>query len=399
VFRAALACGAGRLLAVRAADGPGALRAAGLDGLFRTVGREYPDVLARVVAVGDTAPAAVADAVLAELRAPAPAPVVLRTTAGSRQGLELVPAPLGPLGSTGAGPAGDGAAEAAALGLDRDSVVLLVGGARGITARFAAALAGACRCRIELLGRTPAPTAPEPPGTAAAHSPVELRAALAAGPGAPGPAEIHRAAERILAQREIVATLDELTALGSAARYRAVDFRDRDAVLRAVKEIHAEHGRLDGVVFAAGVIEDRLITEKTPDSFERVYGTKTAGAAALFAALDDLPAAPGFTVLFGSIAAVLGNRGQADYAAANDALAALGADWAARTGRRALTVHWGPWAPSAAHTGMVGAELGREYARRGVRMIDPDEGTAALLRELAWGDPAARAVVYTASGR
>jgi hypothetical protein len=141
-----------------------------------------------------------------------------------------------------------------------------------------------------------------------------------------------------------------------------------------------------------------LIAEKTPDSFRRVYGTKTAGAAALFAALDDLPAAPGFTVLFGSIAAVLGNRGQADYAAANDALAALGTDWAARTGRRVLTVHWGPWAPSAAHTGMVGAELGREYARRGVRMIDPDEGAAALLRELAWGDPAARAVVYTASG-
>jgi NADP-dependent 3-hydroxy acid dehydrogenase YdfG len=398
VFRAALACGTGRLLAVRAADGPGAVRAAGLDGLFRTAAREYPDVLARVVAVGDTAPAAVADAVLAELRAPVPAPVVLRTTAGSRQGLELVPAPLGPLGSTGAGPAGDGAAEAAALGLDRDSVVLLIGGARGITARCAATLAGACGCRIELLGRTPAPTAPEPPGTAAAHTPVALRAALAAGPGAPGPAEINRAAERILAQREIATTLHELTALGSAARYRSVDFRDRDAVLRAVKEIHAEHGRLDGVVFAAGVIEDRLIAEKTPDSFRRVYGTKTAGAAALFAALDDLPAAPGFTVLFGSIAAVLGNRGQADYAAANDALAALGTDWAARTGRRVLTVHWGPWAPSAAHTGMVGAELGREYARRGVRMIDPDEGAAALLRELAWGDPAARAVVYTASG-
>ncbi|MEU1011405.1 hypothetical protein, partial [Streptomyces sp. NPDC005890] len=55
-------------------------------------------------------------------------------------------------------------------------------------------------------------------------------------------------------------------------------------------------------------------------------------------------------------------------------------------------------APAAGHPGMVGAELGRAYARRGVALIDPDEGTAALLRELAWGDPAARAVVYTASG-
>ncbi|MGW3171824.1 SDR family NAD(P)-dependent oxidoreductase [Streptomyces sp. NPDC001153] len=399
VLRAALARAPRQLLALRAADPAGALGAAGLDGLFRSVGREYPDLLARVVAVTDTAPAAVADALLAELRAPEPAPVVLRTAAGARHGLALVPAPLGPLAATGAGPAGDGAAEAAALGLDRDSVVLLVGGARGITARFAATLAGACRCRIELLGRTPAPTAPEAPHTAAARTPVELRAALAAGPGAaPGPAEINRAAELILAQREITTTLAELGALGSEARYRSVDFRDRDAVLRAVKEIHAEHGRLDGVVFAAGVIEDRLIADKSPESFQRVYGTKTAGAAALFAALDDLPGAPAFTVLFGSIAAVLGNRGQADYAAANDALETLGADWAARTGARALTVHWGPWAPSAAHGGMVGAELGREYARRGVELIDPDEGTAALLRELAWGEPSVRAVVYTASG-
>ncbi|WP_333760743.1 SDR family NAD(P)-dependent oxidoreductase [Streptomyces sp. IBSBF 2390] len=398
VVRAALARGPRRLLAVRTADRSGSPRSAGLDGLFRTVAREYPDLLARVVAVPDTSAPAVADAVLAELLAPEPAPVVLRTADGARQGLELTPAPLGPLGGTGAGPAGEGAAEAAALGLDRDSVVLLVGGARGITARFAATLATASRCRIELLGRTPAPTGPEPASTAAARTPVELRAALAAGPGAPKPAEIDRAARLILAQREITTTLAELTAHGSAARYRSVDFRERDAVLQAVKEIHAEHGRLDGVVFAAGIIEDRLIAEKTPESFQRVYGTKTAGAAALFAALDDLPSAPAFTVLFGSIAAVLGNRGQADYAAANDALETLGARWAARTGNRALTVHWGPWAPSGTHTGMVGAELGREYARRGVRLIDPDEGTAALLRELAWGDPAVRAVVHTASG-
>ena len=398
VLQAALASGPRLLLAVRAADGAGALRSAGLDGLIRSVGREYPDLLARVLAVADTGPAAVADAVLAELCAPQPAPVVLRTPAGHRRGLDLVPAPLGPLGTTGAGPAGDGAAEAAALGLDRDSVVLLAGGARGITARFAATLAGASRCRIELLGRTPAPTAPEAPHIAAARTPVELRAALAAGPGAPRPAEINRTAELILAQREISTTLAELTALGSTARYRSADFRERDAVLQAVKEIHAEHGRLDGVVFAAGVIEDRLVAEKSPESFQRVYGTKTAGAAALFAALDDLSATPAFTVLFGSIAAVLGNRGQADYAAANDALEALGADRAARTGRRVLTVHWGPWAPAGTHPGMVGPELGREYARRGVALIDPDEGTTALLRELAWGDPAVRAVVYTASG-
>ncbi|MYR90056.1 polyketide synthase, partial [Streptomyces sp. SID685] len=88
VVKAALTGGAGRLLAVRAATGAGAVRAAGLDGLFRTAAREYPDVVARVVAVGDVAPAAVAEAVLAELCAPAPEPVPapVSTQAGAGAG-------------------------------------------------------------------------------------------------------------------------------------------------------------------------------------------------------------------------------------------------------------------------------------------------------------------------
>ncbi|MEU0673599.1 SDR family oxidoreductase [Streptomyces sp. NPDC006172] len=393
VLKAALARSPRRLLAVRPADGD--IRSAGLHGLFRTVAREYPQLTTRVVDLADVSPAAVADAVVVEAALTEDAPVVVRTAAG-RYGFELAEAPLGALGGTGAGPAGDGAAEAAALGLERDSVVVLAGGARGITAQFAAALAGASRCRLELLGRTPAPDGPEDADTAAARTPAALRAALAARGGLK-PAEINRAAELLLAQREIAATLQELTALGSRVRYRSVDFREPEAVVQAVKEIHAEHGRLDGVVHAAGVIEDRLIAEKSVESFQRVYGTKATGADALLTALEELPARPGFTVLFGSVSAVLGNRGQADYAAANDALETLGTAFAARTGHRALTVHWGPWAPSAGHSGMVGAELAREYARRGIRLIDPEEGTAALLRELAWGEESATAVVYTAS--
>ncbi|MFF3884290.1 SDR family NAD(P)-dependent oxidoreductase [Streptomyces sp. NPDC001914] len=337
-----------------------------------------------------------ADALVDEVCASDRAPVVVRRPEG-RFAPELVESPLGILGGTGAGPAGAGAAEAAALGLDRDAVILLAGGARGITAQCAAALAAAGRCRLELLGRTPAPDGPEAPDTAAARTPAALRAALAAR-GGTTPAAINRAAELLLAQREITATLAELTALGSQVRYRCVDFREPEAVLQAVKEIHAEHGRLDGVVYAAGVIEDRIIAEKTSASFQRVYGTKAGGADALLCALEELPDGPAFTVLFGSIAGVLGNRGQADYAAANDALQTFGAAWAARTGHRALTVHWGPWAPAARHGGMVGPELARAYGRRGIGLIDPEEGTAALLRELAWGDPSATAVVHTASG-
>ncbi|WP_421107970.1 SDR family oxidoreductase [Streptomyces sp. NEAU-S77] len=399
VLQAALRRGPHWLLAVRAAD-PLDPRPAGLRGVFRTVAREYPDTAATLVELAADAPASgddVAGALLDELSATDRAPVVLRTADGRRHRLDLTHAPLGPLAASGAGPAGDGAAEAAALGLDRDSVVVLVGGARGITARCALALASAARCRIELLGRTPEPTGPEDPDTAAAHDETALRAALAARGGAT-PAEIEREAARILARREVAATLAELSALGSRVRYRAVDVRDAAAVLQAVKQIHADHGRLDGAVYAAGVIEDRLIAEKSAESFGRVFGTKVDGARTLLDALAELPEPPAFTVLFGSISAALGNRGQVDYAAANDALETLGAQWRARTGRRALTVHWGPWAPTGTHGGMVTPELGREYARRGISLIDPEEGALALLRELAWGEEPDQAVVYTASG-
>ncbi|WP_338674122.1 SDR family NAD(P)-dependent oxidoreductase [Streptomyces sp. SCSIO 30461] len=418
VVKAALRIRPRTLIAVRPTeDGRVGERAAGLGGLFRSIAREYPDTAATVIDLlpdaasgpygadgpdgsdglgGTDRPAAVAAAVLDELTAPGGAPAVLRGREG-RNVRALAEAPFGPIALTGAGPAGEGAAEAEAIGLGRDAVVLLTGGARGITAACAVALARACGCRIELLGRTPAPAGPEDPATAVAEDEAALRAVLATRGRYTSPAEIARAAGLILAQREITATLAALESAGSEARYRSVDCRDSAAVLQAVKEIHAEHGRLDGVVHAAGVIEDRLIEEKSAESFERVYGTKVAGAASLLSALDELPDGPSFTVLFGSISAVLGNRGQADYAAANDALESLGEHWRARTGRRVLTVHWGPWAPSGIHSGMVGPELARSYSRRGITLIDPEEGSLALLRELAWGDGTAGAVVHTAS--
>ncbi|ONK14104.1 type I polyketide synthase [Streptomyces sp. MP131-18] len=386
VIRAALRLGPGRLLCVRPAEG----RATGLDGLLRTVAREYPGTLARVVGIDPAAPAdATAALLLGELADADRAPVVLHTPAG-RQGYATAPAALTPP------PGRSAAADGTALGLGRDAVVLLAGGARGITAHVATALAAATGCRIELLGRTPQAVEPEAADTARAADRTALRAALAARGGA-DPAAIEREAALILAQREIAATLAELNGLGAEARYQSADLLDPESVRQAVKAVHTRHGRLDGVVCAAGVIEDRLIDQKTPESFARVFATKVDGARTLLDAVAQLSQVPRFAVLFGSVSAVLGNRGQADYAAANDALEGVAAAWAARTGARALTVHWGPWAPSAAHPGMVSPELGRDYARRGVGLIEPDEGARALLDELAWGDPAQATVVYTAA--
>ncbi|MGQ0777301.1 MAG: SDR family NAD(P)-dependent oxidoreductase [Pseudonocardiales bacterium] len=387
-FQAALAQRPRWLLAACPIEG--GVQAAGLRGFFRTVAKEYPDTRATLVEVDPTwSPEVIAQLLLGELTAPEGAPVV-RHAAGARHTLGMVDAPL-------ADDPAQASASTTAIGLDRSSVVLLVGGARGITARFAARLARESGCRIELAGRTPLPTEPADPAIAAADDRPALRAALAT-LGHRSPAEVERAAGQILAQREVEATLAELPALGSSARYHTVDARDPDAMHRLVKDVYAEHDRIDGVIYAAGVLEDRLLAGKDIESFRRVFATKVDGAAALLGALEDLPDVPRFVVLFGSVAAVLGNPGQADYAAANDALESLGASWSSRTGHRALTVHWGPWAPGGTHAGMVTSELAQEYDRRGIALIDPEEGTRCLLGELAWGAPSLRAVVYTAPG-
>ncbi|WP_216215323.1 type I polyketide synthase [Amycolatopsis aidingensis] len=383
------------LVAAPHAGGRVAEHAAGLRGLVRAIGKEREDLAVRLVELDPAeAEQELVAGLLAELAGAERVPVV-RLAEGQRSAFELAAAELGSVAHAGAGPAGAGEAEARAVGLERDSVVLLIGGARGITARFAGALALASGCRIELAGRTPWPPEQELPAELAEAGDAELRRALAA-EGRPL-AEVETQVRAIRAQREVGRTMEAVRAAGGTAGYRPVDVRDGAAVRQLVKDVHTRYGRLDGVVYAAGIIDDRLMSGKDDASFRRVFGTKVDGAQALLGALEAQAVRPRFVTFFGSIAAVLGNRGQTDYAAANDALETLGANWAARTGNRVLTVHWGPWAPADEHGGMVSGELAREYHRRGVRLIDPEEGTACLLRELAYGSHDTRAVVYTAS--
>ncbi|ANN18391.1 polyketide synthase [Amycolatopsis orientalis] len=364
--------------------GPGTGHTAGLRGLVRAAARERTEPT-RLVELESTVD--LARIVLEEVIAEGPAAV--RYDTAGRAAFEPSAASLGSIAYAGAGPGGG---ETKALGLGPDSVLLLIGGARGITARAAVALAES-GCRIELAGRTPWPA--EPGDEDLPSDAQGMRSALAARGGSL--AGIERRVRTVLAQREIARTLDQIGAAGGTAAYRSLDVRDGTAVRQLVKDLHTRYGRIDGVVHAAGVIDDKLMADKDEHSFRTVYGTKVDGARALLDALEHFGVRPGFVTFFGSIAAVLGNRGQTDYAAANDALETLGEQWAERTGCRVLTVHWGPWAPSDDHAGMVSPELAREYERREVALIDPDEGTAALLRELAYGPSDVRSVLYTAS--
>ncbi|GAA0918140.1 hypothetical protein GCM10009558_028760 [Virgisporangium aurantiacum] len=375
-LRQAALTGAGLFVVVNDRDP----RADGLAGFFRSLRRERPEAIARLVAVeAGRSAATTAGAVLAELAVRDSEPV-------ARLGSERL------ICVTTPEPLPEGTDAAAAIGLTPQSVLLVVGGARGITSVVARQFAAASGCRVAIAGRTvPAPE-PEDPELAAAADLTALRAVLAGR----DPSDVDARARAVLARREVARTLDELHRCTRDAWYTPVDVTDAEAVHSLVKHVYARHGRLDGVVFAAGVIEDRLLADKSAESFRRVFATKVDGARNLLGALRDLREGPRFVTLFGSIASVRGSRGQCDYAAANDAMAELGRRWARDTGRRCLTVHWGPWAPSGG--GMVTPELAARYARHGVRLIDPVRGATGLLDELAWGDPSLTSVVHTAPG-
>ncbi len=358
----------------------------GLRGLVRTLAREYPGVTARAVDVDprDT-PARIAGHLVAELdRAGS---LVAGYTEQFRSSLEVVPAAISAEDALGPGAVARAVRD---LGLGPDSVVVFTGGGRGITATCALALARACGCRIEILGRTPSPERPEHPEIAAALDRPSLRRALLA-QGVGTPAEVEAAMRRILDAREVHATLETLAPICSSVRYHSVDVCDAGAVRRIIEEIHDRWERIDGVIHGAGVLEDRVLADKTPESFSRVFRTKADGALALASALESRPPAA-FVALFGSVSGVFGNPGQVDYAAANDALDTAARMWNGRLGCRVVALDWGPWA--SAGGGMVSPELEREYARRGISMISPEHGVAALFGELAWGDPSHCQVVY-----
>ncbi|MEU9997429.1 SDR family NAD(P)-dependent oxidoreductase [Streptomyces sp. NPDC050848] len=358
--RAAVLAGVRTLLLATCHDeGPAG---AGLHGFARALSREYPDLA--VVAVdlpGGRSPSEAARALADELDAPQPSVghleghrALWRTTA-----TELPAAPS----------AGVTAAE---LGLDRDSVVLLTGGARGITARLAAALAERTGCHVELVGRS------EPAADAALDG-AALRARLIA-EGGRTPADIEREVRAYGASREVRLCLDALAGTAASARYHRADVTDPERLRAVLDDVYARHGRLDTVVHAAGVVHDQMLPDKSPESFAEVFGTKVTGARAL---VEHLRPGLRHLVLFGSIAGVLGNRGQSDYAAANDALDTLARHWSGHVADRVLALDWGPWAADAG--GMVTPELERAYTRSGIGLIDPDEGVEAFLRELAFG--------------
>lgn len=256
---------------------------------------------------------------------------------------------------------------------------VISGGARGVTATCAVALAQAGASRILLLGRSR--LEPEPAVCAGLTDEPALKRALitAAGPR-PDLRAIGRQVASILGQREIRATIHALEQAGADVRYAPVDVARHAEVASAIAEARTAWGPMRGLIHGAGVLADKRLGEKTAEQFASVLQPKLDGVDALLAACEHDPLEQ--ICFFSSVAAHSGNAGQSDYAAANAVLDALAAAEQARRGPQCHVVStaWGPWAG-----GMVTESLARHFTARGIALIPQRDGALALVDELAHG--------------
>ncbi len=269
--------------------------------------------------------------------------------------------------------------------LEDGDVVVAAGGGRGVTAATLIALAGTAKLRFVLLGRTA--ITEEPACCRGVQGDAELKRALLTDASERGeklrPAELGRTVSKILANREIDATLSAIRAAGSEARYVATDVTDARKLAASLDEVRSSWGEIAGVVHGAGVLADKLIGEKTTEQFDRVFDTKVLGLRALLEATAKDPLRA--ICLFSSVAARTGNLGQSDYAMANEVLNKVAQVEARRRGDSCVVkaMGWGPW-----KGGMVSDELAAHFESQGVPLIPLDVGAQMLVDELDHGDAA-----------
>ncbi len=128
---------------------------------------------------------------------------------------------------------------------------------------------------------------------------------------------------------------------------------------------------LRGVIHAAAVLDDGVLTQQTWERFERVLAPKAGGSLVLHELTVSLPL--DFFVMFSSIASLAGAPGQANYAAGNAFEDCL-AHERRRCGLPAISINWGAWKEGSAKR----EGLEQRHRQKGITAMSAEEGLALL---------------------
>ena len=303
-------------VSVSACDGVPDLAHAAVWALIHTTQKEHPD---RIILLDTDDTAATEDNLLAiaSTRPPSEPQLALRNGVVHIPRLARTPTLSPP--------------DAPAAALDPDGTVLITGGTGMLGAIFAEHLV--TRYGIE-----------------------HLLLVSRSGPNAPGASELQQ----------------RLAGLGAQVAITACDTSDPAELAAALDTIAADHP-LTAVIHTAGVLDDAVATELSPQQLDAVLAAKADAAWHLhhLTAERDLAA----FVLFSSAAGILGSPGQANYAAANAFLDAL-ARHRHHTQHPATSVAWGYWQTPSGMTAHLNTTDVTRLTSTGLTPITREQGLA-----------------------
>ena len=119
------------------------------------------------------------------------------------------------------------------------------------------------------------------------------------------------------------------------------DVTDSESIDAAFKEVEAKHGPVEGLVSNAGITDDTLIMRMSEDQFSRVIDANLTGAfrVAKRASRSMLRARYGRFIFIGSVVALAGTPGQANYAASKAGMIGFSKALAQEVATRGITVN------------------------------------------------------------
>jgi len=240
---------------------------------------------------------------------------------------------------------------------NKEDVILVTGGAKGITAECALGVARACGARMALVGRSPYPD--------------------------------HKQDQP--ATDEVTDTLKKYTDQNLTALYFSCDIGDQEMVNVLVEQIKNEMGPITGVIHGAGLNVPKVTTQVSIDEAIREVSPKVLGALNLMAALDQMP--PKLFIGLTSIIGVTGLPGNAWYGFSNEALDIILQRFEAdHPDTRTLSVAYSVWQDEG-----MGARMGSVNVlnKQGISAIPTEEGVDRFVR-LFFNDPGVHQVIVAA---
>lgn len=232
------------------------------------------------------------------------------------------------------------------LNISGSDLMLVTGGARGITFECVKRLCTVSKPRVALMGRTKIAL---PASELRPHSEAEIKDwkknkgdELRLKGEKVTPIRLDKEWEKVANQIEMHMNVEYLKAMGIDARYYACDISNKDDSGKVIKQIQNDYGTdISIVVHGAGLEESKLFKTKNFDTSRAIVSVKVEGVWNILKNINTKSLKR--VVCFSSIAGRFGNNGQVDYSYANGYLARL--CWMlSQKGISSIAMDWTAWA-------------------------------------------------------